>query len=260
MSSETAADVVRADRPAPHVLRITIDRPPVNAIDSTAQRAIADLLETATDDHDVRAIIITGAGRHFCAGADLREEQDIERDDVGEFLGGIGRLLDAIRHHRVPVIAAVNGAAHGGGLELALCCDIRIGDDKVNFGAAGVNVGLVANFRGLTRAIGDARARHMLLTGWSCRGQQALDWGLVTELVSADELGDRAVAIAERVASRSPLSVETTKQCMNESIDLDETEATKLQARSFARLFRTRDHAEALTAFFEKRPGVYERR
>lgn len=252
--------VVRADRPAAHVLRITIDRPPVNAIDSAAQRAIADLLDAATDDHDVRAIIVTGAGRHFCAGADLREEQDIERDDVGEFLGGIGRLLDAVRHHRVPVVAAVNGAAHGGGLELALCCDIRIGDDKVNFGAAGVNVGLVANFRGLTRVIGDARARHMLLTGWSCRGQQALDWGLVTELVGTDELDGRAVAIAERIASRSPLSVETTKHCMNESIDLDEAEATTLQGRSFARLFRTRDHAEALTAFFEKRPGVYERR
>ncbi|MEM7140776.1 MAG: enoyl-CoA hydratase-related protein [Actinomycetota bacterium] len=255
--AEGASIVV--DRPADRVVRITIDRPPVNAIDSSAQASLADALRAVADDTEVRAVVLTGAGRHFCAGADLREEQDLERDAVDGFLVGIGVLLHEIRHHRVPVVAAVNGPAHGGGLELALSCDIRIGCERSSFGAAGVNVGLVANFRSLVRAIGDARARHLLLTGWSCPAEQALDWGLLTELVPAEELADRAVAVASRIATRSPLSVETTKDCLNRSGDLDEQEATRLQAESFARLFRTKDHAEALVAFFEKRDGEYHR-
>lgn len=253
------ADVV-ADRPAPHVVRITIDRPPVNAIDTAAQADLRALLDDAAADHDVRAVVLTGAGRHFCAGADLREEQDLDRNDVGRFLTGIGELLEAVREHRVPVVAAVNGPAHGGGLELALSCDIRIGCPGSSFGAAGVNVGLVANVASLVAAVGDARARHLLLTGYSCRADQALAWGLMTELVGTDELQDRAVAVAERIASRSPLSVEATKECLNASADLDGDAARRLQARTFARLFRTADHAEALQAFFARRPGTYERR
>ncbi|MEM1335932.1 MAG: enoyl-CoA hydratase/isomerase family protein [Actinomycetota bacterium] len=251
------SDTVHVDRPAPHVMRLTIDRPPVNAIDSAAQRRLAEALAGAETDLDVRVVILTGAGAHFCAGADLREEQAIERDEVDGFLVGIGVVLHRIRHHRVPVVAAVNGPAHGGGLELALSCDIRIGGQAAAFGAAGVNVGLVANFRLLAQTIGEARARHLLLTGWTCRAEQALDWSLLTELV--DDPGDRALAVAERIASRAPLSVETTKSCLNRSPDLDERAATELQATSFAELFRTSDHAEALTAFFEKRPGVYRR-
>jgi enoyl-CoA hydratase len=252
--------VVSVDRPAGHVVRITIDRPPVNAIDSAAQRTLRAALDEAAADLDVRAVVITGAGRHFCAGADLREEQQLARDDIGDFLTGFGDLLESVRGHRVPVVAAINGAAHGGGLELALACDIRIGCGDSSFGAAGVNVGLVANTATLVTAIGDARARHLLLTGWSCRGQQALDWGLLTELVDGADLQDRAVAVAARIASRSPLSVEATKEVLNRSADLDADAARNLQARRFARLFRTADHAEALQAFFGRRDGRYERR
>lgn len=248
-----------SDRPAAHVLRLTINRGPVNAIDMKSQAALAEQFEAASEDFDVRAIILSGSGRHFCAGADLREEQDMQRGDVGDFLAGFGRLVTRVHKHRVPIVAAVNGPAHGGGLELALACDIRIGCEDSAFGAAGVNVGLVASFRTLSAAIGDARARHLLLTGWSCRTQQALDWGLLTELVPADELSGRAVEVASRIASRSPLSVETTKRCLNESADLDEVQSAKLQVESFARLFRTKDHAEALMAFFQKRDGVYLR-
>ncbi|MEM9200671.1 MAG: enoyl-CoA hydratase/isomerase family protein [Actinomycetota bacterium] len=254
----TDDQVIRIDRPVPHVMRLIIDRPPVNAIDSVAQRALADALAAAHDDHDIRAVVLSGNGKHFCAGADLREEQSIERDEVGGFLAGIGVLLHRLRHHRVPLVAAINGPAHGGGLELALSCDIRIGGPAAAFGAAGVNVGLVANVRLLAHAIGDARARHLLLTGWTLQAEQALEWGLLTELVAGD-VGKRALAVAERIASRSPLSVETTKACLNRSPDLDEHDALQLQAEKFAELFRTADHAEALVAFFEKRPGVYRR-
>jgi enoyl-CoA hydratase len=251
---------VTVDRPCDHVARITVDRPPVNALDRATQRALTAVLGDVHADHEVRAIVLAAAGSRFCGGADLAEEQALARDEVGDLLGDVGAMLDAIRHHRVPVVAAVNGAAFGGGLELALACDIRIASTAASFGAAGVNVGLIASFHTLTHVIGDARARHLLLTGWTCRAEQALDWGLVTEVVAPDELAQRAVAVAERVASRAPLSVEATKECLNRVPDLSAAEATALQGRRFARLFRSADHAEALRAFFEKRPGVFERR
>lgn len=263
MNDDASMTGIRVDRPVDRVVRITIDRPPVNAIDSVAQRALSLALLDADDDTDVRAVVLTGAGRHFCAGADLREEADLQAggdDDVGGFLVGLGKMLHAIRRHRVPVVAAVNGPAHGGGLEVALSCDIRIGCDASAFGAAGVNVGLIANFRSLVATIGDARARHLLLTGWTCRGRQALEWGLLTELVHEEVVQQRAIAVAERVASRAPLSVEATKDCLNRSPDLSDRDALELQSSEWARLFRTEDHSEALRAFLDKRDASYERR
>jgi enoyl-CoA hydratase len=255
-----AGGSVVVDRPAPHVVRVTIDRPPVNAIDSVTQAELTDALQAAAADLDVRTVVLTGAGEHFCGGADLREEQSMEREQVGGFLRGIGRLIHAVREHRVPVIAAIPGAAHGGGLELALACDIRIGSERAHFAAAGVNLGLVANVHALAAVIGPARARHLLMTGWTCRAEQALDWGLVTELVEPDELQDRATAIASRIASRAPLAVEATKACANACVDLDPADAAALQAREFARLFRTADHAAAVRAFFGRESVEYERR
>jgi enoyl-CoA hydratase len=251
---------VTVERPVEHVARITVDRPPVNALDRATQRAVTAALTDTAEDLDVRAVVLAAAGTRFCGGADLAEEQALDRDDVGDLLGDIAAMLDAVRNHRAPVVAAVNGAAFGGGLELALACDIRIAARSASFGAAGVNVGLVASFRSLTRAIGDARARHLLLTGWTCPADQALEWGLVTEVVDDAVLAERAVAVAARIATRAPLSVESTKECLNRSHDLSDAEAAALQGRRFARLFRTEDHAEALRAFFERRPGRYERR
>lgn len=251
---------IRIDHPADHVVELTIDRPPVNALDRDHQVELTAALRAADDDTDVRAVILTGAGRHFCAGADLREERALDRDDVGDLLGDIGRMLRAIGGHRVPVIAAVNGQAHGGGLEVALSCDLRLGSTTAAFGAAGVNIGLMANVAQLHDLVGPARARHMLLTGLAVRADQALAWGLVTELHEPDDLLPAARRLAGRIATRAPLAVEATKAAIAAHPDLDRRGATALQVETFSRLFRTEDHAEALTAFFEKRPGTYHRR
>jgi enoyl-CoA hydratase len=251
---------VHLERVDAHVAVLTIDRPPVNAVDRATQRALAEHLGALTDDATVRAIVLTGAGRAFCAGADLREEQDLDRDDVGGLLGDIGRMLLGVREHRVPVIAAVNGAAFGGGLELALACDLRIAAKSASFGAAGVNVGLIASFHSLTEAIGAGRARHMLLTGERCPAERAVQWGLCTEVVDDATVVTRSIELATTIASKSPLSVEAAKRALNAVGDLTSGEAGALQTREFITLFRTADHAEALRAFFEKRPGIYERR
>lgn len=251
---------VHLGRPVPSVAVLTIDRPPVNAVDRATQRALAEHLAALDADHQTRAVVLTGAGRTFCAGADLREEQQLERDAVSALLGDVGSMLMGVRQHRVPVVAAVNGAAFGGGLELALACDIRIAGRGASFGAAGVNVGLIASFQSLSEIIAPGRARHMLLTGERCTAERALQWGLCTEVVDDVDVVARAIAVAETVASKSPLSVEATKRALNAVGDLDSASATRLQVEEFSALFRTEDHVEALRAFFEKRPGVYHRR
>jgi enoyl-CoA hydratase len=249
---------VRIDVPSDHVRVVTIDRPPVNAIDRVTQRALSAAFTSFRDDTTVRAVVLTGAGKHFCAGADLREEQSLERDRVGDLMGDIGAMLLAIRALRCPVIAAVGGAASGGGLELALACDLRVVGPSARFVAAGVNVGLIASFASLTTLIGEARARHLLLTGERCDAERALAWGLAT--AAGDDPVVMAVELATTIATKSPLSVEATKSCLNAAIDLSSADATRLQMSTFARLFATRDHAEALSAFFDKRAGSYERR
>jgi enoyl-CoA hydratase len=249
---------VRVEAPSAHVRVITIDRPPVNAIDMVTQRLLSDAVRSVEHDVDVRAVVLSGAGRAFCAGADLREEQSLERGRVSDLMGEIGRLLLAVRNLRCPVIAAVDGAASGGGLELALACDLRVVGDHGFFAAAGVNVGLVASFASLTELIGAARARHLLLTGERCDAQRALDWGLAS--AGGSHALPVAVALAEGIASKSPLSVEATKQCLLAVGDLSSADAARLQMDTFARLFSTRDHAEALAAFFERRPARFERR
>jgi enoyl-CoA hydratase len=249
---------VRVETPSAHVRVVLIDRPPVNALDRVTQRDLADAFASFGVDTDVRAVVLSGAGRAFCAGADLREEQSLERGRVGDLMGDIGRLLIGVRELRCPVIAAVNGAAHGGGLELALACDLRVVGPAASFAAAGVNVGLIASFASLTELIGAARARHLLLTGERCDATRALDWGLAT--ASGDDPVATAVALAEVIASKSPLSVEATKSCLGRVGDLSSREAARLQVETFAELFSTRDHAEALSAFFDRRPARFERR
>jgi enoyl-CoA hydratase len=248
-------------RPSAHAATIVIDRPPVNAIDRVTQRLLTEAFAAAEADTDVRAIVLAATGRHFCAGADLREEQSLDRGEVGDLMGDIGALLLAVRQHRCPVIAAVNGSAHGGGLELALACDIRVVGPGASFAAAGVNVGLIASFASLHELIGAARARHLLLTGERCDATRALDWGLATAASDSTEalLAD-AEALAATIATKSPLSVEATKRCLNRVRDLASREAAALQVDTFAELFSTRDHAEALSAFFERRSPAFERR
>lgn len=251
---------VHTSRSQPAVVHLEIDCQPVNAISTSAQQRLTEELVKIDQDITVRSVVLSGRGRHFCAGADLRQEQEMERDAVGGFLSTFGELLSTIRNLRVPVVAAIDGAAAGGGLELAMACDLRVVGERAKFIAAGVNVGLVANFRLLATAIGDARARSMLLTGLPVDSATAMAWGLATEAVPSVELIAQASAIAERIATRAPLSVEATKRCLNQSLDLDEAEAFALQGRTFARLFRTEDHAEALVAHFEKREGKYFRK
>lgn len=260
MSVETQhADVMLAYE-SPHIAVITLDHPPANTFSWKSRERFIEILDELDQNTDVRAVVVTGAGKVFTAGANLREDQAMGDEHIEDFLSDWNRILTGVENFRAPVIAAINGATVGGGFEFALTHDIRIASSDAFFVAAGVNVGLIVNFWRLPRIVGLGPAKEILLTGERYGAEQALNWGLVTEVHEPDELMPAALAKAERIATRAPLSVENTKECANDALEMKYDEAMQLQTERFLRMFHTEDHQEALQAFFEKRLGDYKRR
>lgn len=257
------SEIVRLERLGEHTALLAIDNPPANALGREARKEFHAHLDTLEADDNVRALIVTGHGRAFCGGDDLKEQEaaqahgaEARKIQLAEF----ARLLDRIEVLRMPAIAAVNGFSMGGGLELALCCDIRIASAGASFVCAGVNVGLMASVYRLPRLIGVARAKHMLLTGLPVDAQTAERFGLVTAVCAPDMLLAEAAKLAERIATRAPLSVEEAKRMAAMAPDLSRDEAVKAAREELVRLVASADHAEALAAFREKRTPVFGRK
>jgi len=258
MSGPTQAGQVRLDRPAEHVARFTIDNPPRNALGTAIrERFLADL-DALEADTSIRCLIITGTGAAFCSGDDLRE-MATRGTSAQDSLRQFGRLLARIESFRCPIIAQVNGFAVGGGLELALCCDLRIASPEASFTAAGVNVGLMASVFRLPRAIGVARAKRMLLTGLPLDAVTAEQWGLVTDLVGAEVLTEEALKFASRIASRAPLSVEAAKRQSGAAFDHTAEEAQAAARTELDVLSKSADHREGIAAFAERRDPKFTR-
>lgn len=245
---------IHIERPAPAIVRLTIDNPPMNPLGVAMREAFMAVLDEVEADARVRAIIVTGKGRAFCSGDDLKDVSP-----RGEDLAGFGRLLERLDASRAPVIAAINGWCVGGGFELALCCDLRIASDDARFVCAGVNMGLMVSAWRLPRLIGVSRANAMLLTGAPHDAATADKFGLVTGLHAPAELAGAALALAERIASRAPLSVEATKRVAARAPDLSPVDAEAMQAAELRILRRSSDHKEAVAAFREKRQPVFSR-
>jgi enoyl-CoA hydratase len=246
-------------KPGPHIALIEIDAPPSNALGQAARRQFLAHLAEIENDTAIRAVIVTGRGANFCSGDDLKEREASLKGGGEDPAASFPALVDRLEALRVPVIAAINGFAVGGGLELALGCDIRVASTQAQFVCAAVNVGLIASAWRLPRLIGIARAKHMLLTGLPFDAASAERFGLVTALHPAETLQDAALALAERIASRAPLSVEATKRVAGRALDLDASAAAEALRKEFAPLIRSADHAEALAAFREKRTPVFRR-
>lgn len=237
------------------VVLFELDNPPANAMSQEMLVLANEAFEGLEQDLSKRAVVLTGTGASFCSGADLKAASR-----GGEDLGGFGRLLERVAGSRIPVVAAVNGHCIGGGFELALCCDIRLASSAAKFVCAGVNVGLMASTYRLPRLIGVSRAKAMLLTGLPHDAATAERWGLVTSVHPAQELVPAALALAARIASRAPLSVEASKRVAERAPDLSPEAANEMMARELAVLRRSEDHREAVAAFAEKRAPVFRRR
>lgn len=250
--------VLHVSRPASAVVMIEIDAPPANALGHGLRLDLEAELDRVERNLDVRCLVLTGRGKGFCAGDDLREAAQRDEDSLHS-LDQFGNLLDRIETLRVPVIAAVNGHAIGGGLELALCCDIRIGSADAWFLGAGVNVGLMASVHRLPRLIGVAPAKAMLLTGLPVDSQTAQRYGLLTDIHPGGELIAAAVELGERIATRAPLSVEASKRMINRALDMSPDAARAAIGKEVQSLVATNDHKAGARAVLNRQPAVFTR-
>jgi enoyl-CoA hydratase len=240
-----------------NILLIELDHPPANSLSKAMKNQFLEMLARVEQEAFLRAIIITGRGDKFCTGDDLKEAThhvfNEDHDVIIKNLQRFSEIIDRFEALPIPIIGAINGWCVGGGLELALCCDIRIAVPNAKFITAGVNVGLTASAYRLPRLIGAGRAKFMLLTGTSIYAEQALNYGLITEIVEAEALLPNAIEIARNIASKAPLAVKATKRIANLAFDLSEKEGYLFQQKELEILASSKDYKEALTAFSEKR-------
>ena len=240
------------------VALVTIDNPPMNALSTALLEELEAELDALDKDDGVRAIVLRGGGdRAFVAGADIKEFPTLrESAATGGSARGIQRLGHRMDAARTPFVAAISGYCLGGGLELAMCCDVRICADDATLGQPEIGLGLIPGGGGtqrLPRLVGHGRAMFLNLTGDFVDAETAYAWGLVERVVPAEELEDFALAIAERIASRSPHAVAVLRELARTTRDLPLEEGLRREAEGFVRCLRSEDGAEGVAAFIEKR-------
>jgi enoyl-CoA hydratase/carnithine racemase len=240
----------------------TIDGAPRrNAISMAMLAELNALLARAGGDRSLRCVVLTGAGeKAFCAGADLKERARMGPEEVHAFHDGLRRALRGIEEAPQVFVAALNGAALGGGLELALACDLRIAADSAEVGLPEVGLGIIPGGGGtqrLARLVGVARAKDLVLTARRIGAAEALAAGVVLRVAPATRLLDEALAYAGEVARNAPVSLRQAKRAIDDGLHLSLDDALALENRLYQDCLGTRDRVEALRAFAEKRPPVF---
>jgi enoyl-CoA hydratase len=241
------------------VAAVTIDNPPMNALGAALLDELEAELAALDGSDETRAIVLRGAGeRAFVAGADIKEFpalREASSSEVGAARGlqRVGARMDAAR---TPFVAAIRGYCLGGGLELAMCCDIRVCADDAQLGQPEIKLGLIPGGGGtqrLPRLVGLGRAQLLNLTGDFVDAATAERWGLVEKVVPVDELMDSALAIAQSIAERSPHAVAVLRELARTTRDLPLEEGLRREAEAFRRCLASEDGLEGVTAFIEKR-------
>ena len=241
---------------------ITIDNPPANAISPEVRDEFLDKLYDLSQNENIWTIIITGSGeKFFVGGADIRKLLELDRKSGLERVKKAREFYSGIAHFEKPVIAAINGLCLGGGLELALACDIRIAAQHARLGLPEVNLGLIPGAGGtqrLPRAIGPGWANYLLFTGEAITATQALQIGLVQKVVDVADLKSSAVEIANKINSKAPLAVRAAKKACAEGVELPLEEGLDLENRLFSEICASHDKNEGITAFLEKRRPSFQ--
>ncbi len=231
----------------------------LNALNSTILKEIDDFIGSL--DATTRVLIVTGDGeKSFVAGADISEMAHLDEPQGFEF-GRLGaQVFRRIETLPIPVIAAVNGFALGGGCELAMSCDIRIASNKAKFGQPEVGLGIIPGFSGtyrLPKLIGQGYAKEMIYTGKVIRADEALRIGLVNAVYEPEELMDKAMEMAQMMLKNAPVAISLAKQSINEGYDLDADGAIGLENKLFGKCFATSDQKEGMDAFLNKRKAAF---
>ncbi len=241
------------------VALITLNNPPLNLVTVELTKVLIDKLDELASDHSVRVLILTGQGaRAFCAGS-----------DIGEFSGFVGPEGQVLQRKLItentayskvdkfpkPTIAALNGPALGGGLELAVCCDLLVAAENIQLSLPEVNLGVFPGSGGtvrVTRRIGEGRAKEMMLLGEPIDAHVALGWGLVNRVVPAGQALEKSRELAARLAGLPSRALQLCKQAIDLSFDTDETDAVRRTLALSDEVFQTKDVAEGIRAFFAK--------
>lgn len=255
MGQDMAAPVVREDRGSTRILRI--NRPEVhNALNEAVRTAIVSEIRMAEEDRSVRSVVLTGEGpKAFCAGADIRALRDrTPQETLALFTED--RVDFVLERCPLPVVAAINGFTFGGGCEIALACTVRIASENASIGLPEVKLGIFPAMGGtqrLPRLIGVGRALEMILTGRILQAGEALEYGIVSKVVTSERLVDEAVELANAIASKGPVAVRLAKDAVLNGSSMSMMEGLRYENRLAALVFGTRDKREGLTAFLEKR-------
>jgi enoyl-CoA hydratase len=257
---------ILTDTPAPHVLRVTLNRPEIaNAFNTQMMRDLLSLWqELATNEELPRCIVLTGAGdRAFCAGADLKERNTLSEAQWMAQHVIIEEQFKALIECPVPVIAAANGHAFAGGLEMLLACDFAYAVKAARFALTEVTLGLMPGAGGtqtLPRAVGERRAKEIILTGKPFEAAQALEWGVVNSLYEPDALMPTALETATRIANNAPIAVKEARRSIHGGLQKDLAAAMRFEIECYNKLVPTEDRREGIRAFNEKRKPEFKGR
>ncbi len=253
-------DLVLLERVSPSTAVLTVQRPEaLNALNLDVLSALGGaLLEVRRDD--IRQLVVTGAGKAFVAGADIKAMRDLDREQATEFARRGQRVMHLLSTFPGVSIAAVNGYALGGGMELAMACDLIVADERAKFGQPEVKLGVIPGFGGtqrLSRLVGAMRARELIFTGRTFGAEEAVRLGLVLESVPAGTALERGRELAATIEAQGPMAIRWAKRACQLADELNIEVGLQEEAKFFGRCFDTTDQTEGMTAFVEKRAAQF---
>ncbi|CAH0347429.1 enoyl-CoA hydratase [Bacillus sp. CECT 9360] len=256
------SSIINLNRDIPAIAIITMNRlEAANALSLTLLNDLSDVLKELQSDPAVRCVILTGAGdKAFCAGADLKERAGMNETEVTQTVKLIGDTISGIEILPQPVIAAINGSAFGGGLELALACDIRIAVETAKMGLTETSLGIIPGAGGtqrLPRIIGTAKAKELIFTARRIDAFEAERIGLICKVADNDQLLNEAISMANEIARNAPIALQAAKKAINQGIETDLATGLKIEEICYRETLHTSDRLEGLNAFKEKRKPVF---
>lgn len=255
---------LKYDEKEEHIAVVTINRPEaLNALNGDVIQELDRMADLLSEKEDLRAVILTGEGRSFVAGADIGVQSVFNYDEALQWGEAGCRVFKKWEDMPVPTIAAVNGFALGGGCELALSCDMIIAGEKAKFGQPEVGLGITPGFAGtqrLTRKVGSFKAKEMIFTARHISATEAGKIGLANKVVPQEELMDAALDMAKAIAKNAPIAVRLSKESINNVNQMNLTEGMKAENLLFARCYETEDQKNGMKAFLNKEKAVFQNR
>lgn len=264
MASAKTYETITVDIGADKVGVVTLNRPDaLNAMNTQMMRELRDcFMQYYVDPSQAACLVITGTGnRGFCTGADLKERKGMTDETWRQQHAIVEQMVRAIVDCPVPIIAAINGHAYAGGMEIALACDFVYAAEHARFALTEVTLGIMPGAMGtqnLPRAVGVRRAKEIILTGTPFSAADALAWGMVNKVVPGDKLMDEVMAVARKIGANAPVSVRQAKKSMDKATDIDRSNGYSFEIEAYNRTVVTADRQEGINAFNEKRKPVYK--